>query len=155
MSSDSRQGKDRFLRDMPGKGKERSSFRTFHGVNGKIRILVVEDDPSVRKALYFSFEKVGYRPKTVDSLSGARMLLVDGQFDLVVTDYQLAPGETGLDLLEYLKRKKPDLPVIVISGVDEDDLPDRAVHLGAYAFFRKPFELSLLLESCEAALSTA
>jgi len=130
-----------------------SSPKMPYALHGRKGILIVDDDPLVRKALHFLFDKIGYSPMVVVSLTDAYQLLGDGQIDLVVTDYRLAPEETGLDLLGYLQRKRPDLPVIVMSGSDEGGLAERAEQAGAYAFFRKPLELPEFLQSCQQALN--
>ncbi len=126
--------------------------RTSPALNGRKRVLIVDDDPLVRRALHLLFDRAGYRPTMEASLSGACQLLGENQIDLVVTDYRLAPGETGFELLGYFQRKRPNLPVIMMSGADEEGLVERAMEAGAYAFFRKPFELSVFLRSCQQAL---
>ena len=151
MARNSNRAEKSTLSDMPA--ELCSSPKTSTVLNGRKGVLIVDDDPLIQKALHFLFDKTGYDPTVAASLSGAYLLLGNGQIDLVVTDYRLAPGETGLELLGYIQRKKPDLPVIVMSGADEADLAERAMFSGAYAFFQKPLELSVFLRSCQQALN--
>ena len=74
--------------------------------------------------------------------------------DLMVSDVIL-PGETGPDLVAALKRKKPELPVIYVSGYTDDRIrPESLVESGA-RLLRKPVALRELLETVEGALADA
>jgi len=116
------------------------------------RVLIVEDDPNVLKSLYFCFKKAGYAPEKADSLSIAISILKGNNIDLVVTDYQLSPYETGMDLINSMKGNKNSTPVVMISGMSNNNLPDMAISNGAYAFLRKPLDIRMLLDTCKAAL---
>ena len=126
-----------------------------HIEDGRKRILIVEDDLLMQKSLLYCFKREGHLPEVADSVKEARIMLSEVPFDLVITDYQLEPGETGLDLLVELKTQSPDLPVVVMSGLNEESLPGLSKVYGAYAFYQKPFDLADFVNSCKDALREA
>jgi CheY-like chemotaxis protein len=81
-------------------------------------ILVVDDEELPLTLRKLVLEKQGYRVITARSAAGAMQLLESSHVDLVLTD-QLMPGGTGVELARAVKRTRPELPVILISGVNE------------------------------------
>jgi CheY-like chemotaxis protein len=81
-------------------------------------ILVVDDEELPLTLRKLVLEKQGYRVITARSAAGAMQLLESSHVDLVLTD-QLMPGGTGVELARTVKRTRPELPVILISGVNE------------------------------------
>ena len=75
-----------------------------------------EDNPLVLRKLVL--EKAGYQVITADSGTEALRLAASQAFDLVLSDH-LMPGMTGTELAEQLKAKNPELPILLISGVNE------------------------------------
>ena len=84
----------------------------------KTVILCVDDEEIPRKLRELVLKKQGYEVITVGSGREALEALAIGQFDLVLTD-QLMPGMTGTELTRQIKSSMPDMPVIIISGVNE------------------------------------
>src|SRR4029079_2564555 len=87
---------------------------------GDETILVVEDNPSVRKTVMRQLRDLGYRP--VEAENGARALdLIDGglTFDLLLTDVVMPGGITGYQLADQLRATRPDLKVLFTSGYNE------------------------------------
>lgn len=134
------------------------------------RVLVVEDDPGVADVISYRLSRCGVSPGDValapDAL--AAMEALDRQrFDLVLLDQRLPQSsrdlrpsdETGRELLRYVRRRRPELPVIVMTayvGLNAAaiaDTPVQLMKLGARDFIRKPFEQSP--ESLEDKISAA
>jgi FixJ family two-component response regulator len=106
-------------------------------------ILLLDDDPSVRRDLGELFRMSGF---AVKSFSTARELLSyhrpEGPACLVL-DVMLPDGN-GLDVQRHLAKTDPDLPVVLITGHMNDALRERALGSGAFAFLAKPLEWSAL-----------
>ena len=103
------------------------------------QIFLVEDHPVMREA-YASV--IGAEPDfdlcgSVESAEEAiEALRDDGPCDLVVTDIRL-PGLSGIDLVGHLRASRPDLPVVVVSGHEDDVHVRRALDAGAAQFVSK------------------
>ena len=116
-----------------------------------MRVLVVEDDDALRDSLGKSLKGDGWESEEVGSAQEAMEKVVKRPFDLVVSDYNLGPGEDGLSLLRYLREEGFSLPTILISGHGEGWLEVAAREWGVFAFFVKPFPLEPFLKSCRQA----
>ncbi len=111
-------------------------------------ILFVDDEPPARELLSLYFRKKGLTVTTASSGAEARDLATKGQFGLAIVDVGLA-GENGLDLLSFLKRDHPRLPVIIFTGLGREELLQAAMAAGADGFMRKTSSLdSLYQEVC-------
>lgn len=102
-----------------------------------LRLLIVEDDPDTRFLLEAALVQ-HFGERTVHAVDGVgRALELDPtQFDLVLTDMNLPDG-TGLDLLQALLKRRPDLPVIMVTGESVTDLALTAIRTGAYDYLTK------------------
>src|SRR5262245_55060068 len=112
----------------------------------KHSILVVDDEPSIRASLRMILQHSGYT--FLEASSGQEALeKVGGQEpDAVILDVKM-PGMDGLEVLEALRRRGSDLPVIVVSGHGDIETAVKATKLGAFNFIEKPFgEERVLLE---------
>jgi CheY-like chemotaxis protein len=116
------------------------------------RVLVVDDDLSLRVLAALLLEHSGYSPIAVASVTRALARLDEGGVDLVVTDLRM-PERTGLDLLSSLRVAYPRLPAIVMTGSADDRLVSRALELGARVILRKPFSADELRVAVESALN--
>ncbi|MEW6072028.1 MAG: response regulator transcription factor [Planctomycetota bacterium] len=114
-------------------------------------VLVVEDDPAVRRGLVDSLEFAGYAVIETGDGEEARRLLLGVDLDLVLLDV-LLPGRDGFALLPEIRRSKPALPVIMVTarGADEDRV--RGLRTGADDYVVKPFSSTELLARVEAVL---
>ncbi len=107
------------------------------------RILVIDDEPQIRKFLTKSLETSGYTVIDAPSVFEARAKLWAKQADLALLDLQLPDG-SGLSLLNEL-REWSDIPVIVLTVQNEDDQKVAALDSGADDYLTKPFSLPELL----------
>jgi DNA-binding NtrC family response regulator len=115
-------------------------------------ILVVDDEKNIRRTLGMVLSGVGYRMLEAGSAEQALECLKNPQhpIDLAIVDLKL-PGQSGLDLLESMKRDdaSSDIPVIVISGHASVQDAVLAIKLGASDFFEKPLNRDRILVSVE------
>lgn len=110
------------------------------------RVLVIEDEHSVRQLYVQTMKIEGYEATGATNGKEARRLLAETEFDLVITDI-IMPEEEGLETITLLRREKPHLPVIAVSGgarVGPEPYLDIARRLGACYTFTKPVDLSQL-----------
>lgn len=115
------------------------------------RILLVDDEESVRYALGKCLRRAGHVVVEAADGSDALRQCELSRFDLVITDI-IMPGVEGMELIAKLIRRSPDLPVVAISGggrVDREEYLSMAAVLGAAAILAKPVEPDALLELTE------
>ena len=105
-----------------------------------INVLVVDDDPQFRSLLDKALEKVGYTVMTAVDGEEAFNLFQHNKFDLVITDV-LMPNVNGIDLVKKIKNENPWVPVILISGFEEESTIRKKVDFDDIYFLRKPFSL--------------
>lgn len=103
------------------------------------KILIVDDDPLMRKTLSNLLRREGYG--TAEAGGGEEAIRhLDGEiFDLVITDLHMEPM-SGLELLKAIKPGRPDLEVIVVTAYGTIDVAVEAMKLGAFDFVTKPFQ---------------
>lgn len=113
-----------------------------------MRILVVDDDSSIRNMLTFVLNKSGYEPTGVEDGESALDKLRKETFDLIISDIKM-PGISGIDLLKKIKAIDGEIPVIMITAYASTDDAVEAMKLGAEDYITKPFnidELKILIE---------
>lgn len=111
----------------------------------KKRIIVIEDNPMVVKSLEFKLTKDGYDVVIAPDGRKAMEMLEKESFHLVITDLML-PFVNGSELIEHIKNNIPELPIIVLSTSNQEDIITDAFNMGVNDFITKPFspnELSL------------
>jgi len=101
------------------------------------RILVVDDDPLVRKSLSSLLDLEGHEVEMSDSVEGARALLSSSSFHLILTDIKM-PDADGFALLETAQQECPQTLVVMITGYGSIEQAVRAVKMGAYDYLTKP-----------------
>ena len=114
-------------------------------------ILIVEDDEELRPMLVSVLEDEGYEVR--EAANGERALEQAREFffDLIITDVRMG-GMDGLETAEAIHRVQPDVPVIVVTGYAQENVPLRAIRQGAFDYLFKPFQLRELLLCVERAL---
>jgi FixJ family two-component response regulator len=110
------------------------------------RIAIVDDDKSVRKALFRLLDGASFEVRAF--CSGRDLLESLGSFrpDCLVLDLQM-PEMTGLDLQRHLSRAGPAIPVIVITGHDSPSARSESLALGASDYLAKPIDGDVLIAS--------
>jgi len=106
--------------------------------SGCQRVLVVDDDPFVRRSLGRLLEQQGYETACASDAADASRLLEEQAFDLALCDVRL-PGESGLELVERVAADHPEVAVIMVSGLDDQQVAETALELGVYDYVLKPF----------------
>ena len=109
----------------------------------RFRVLVIDDDPGVRDYMEALVSRQGYSVVAVADGEQALQTLEETQPDLVSLDVVL-PGMDGLQTLSELKKRLPDVPVVMLSGHGQARNIVEAMRLGASDFLRKPFEVEEL-----------
>lgn len=109
----------------------------------RTRILIVDDEDSIRFGMRGFLESRGYGVVDADSCQRARELFQASPPDVAVIDYRLHDG-SALDLLRDFRRIEPDVPVIVLTAYGSIDLAVQAIKEGAEQFLTKPIEMPAL-----------
>lgn len=104
------------------------------------KLLIVDDDSSMRMALYESLSSCGYEVETAENGADALVKFKNGQFAGVVTDMRM-PKMSGMDVLRGVKRISPETPVILITAYGTVNTAVEAMKEGASEFIMKPFSL--------------
>ena len=118
---------------------------------GRPRILVVDDEESIRellsKTLALADYEVDLAPDGRTALDRLRLI----QYDLLITDLRM-PGVDGLTVIREARRLKADLPVIIITGYSSEASAIEAINLGVQGYLTKPFRVPRVLASAAKAL---
>ena len=117
----------------------------------KQKVLIVDDEASIRNSLLESLTTEGYDAETAESGEEALAKCHGTVFDLVITDLRL-PGVTGLDILKALRNQGNPIPVIMMTAYGDMETALKAMRGGAYDFIPKPFKLSAIKKQVKAAL---
>jgi two-component system response regulator PilR (NtrC family) len=104
----------------------------------KTRILVVDDERSMREMLTILLEREGYEAVEAKNGQEALQLFETSLFDLVISDIQM-PGINGIELLARIKNLAPEVPVLMITAFATAEQAVDAIKLGAFHYFTKPF----------------
>jgi DNA-binding NtrC family response regulator len=105
------------------------------------RILVIDDDRSVRHLIAKAFEDTDVQVVPAASAEEGMRLLGEAQSDVVLLDI-LLPESSGLDLFERIRTADPKLPVIFITSLSSSDTAIKAMTLGAFDYLLKPLDLA-------------
>ncbi len=114
-------------------------------------ILVVDDEPNIRRMLASLLTAEGHRVETAADGASGLSAAAGGTADVVLLDLAL-PDTTGLDVLESLRREQPTLPVVMMSGRATLGDAVRATKLGAFHFIEKPLSPEAVLLTVEGAV---
>ncbi|MFQ5459025.1 MAG: sigma-54-dependent transcriptional regulator, partial [Myxococcota bacterium] len=112
------------------------------------KILVVDDELSMREFLEIMLKKAGYDVESVADPEQALMHVENDTYDLVITDV-LMPKMNGLDLLRKIKEVSPEVVVLMMTAFATTETAVQAMKEGAYDYITKPFkvdEIQLIIE---------
>ena len=132
-------------RDRPGHAGSWEADMTDRG-----RILVVDDEESIRFTFQCFLEDEGYRVATAVDYPSALQLVAEQEFGLAFVDIILG-GKSGLDLLGELKARSPGTEVVMVTGAPTIETASHAIRLGAIDYLVKPVRQDALLRATEIA----
>ncbi|MEM9223621.1 MAG: nitrogen regulation protein NR(I) [Pseudomonadota bacterium] len=115
-------------------------------------ILVADDDGAIRTVLNQALSRAGYEVRCTGNASTLWSWVERGDGDLVITDV-IMPDENAFELMPRIKKRRPDLPVVVISAQNTFMTAIRASERGAYEYLPKPFDLNELISVVGRALA--
>ncbi|MCC2606209.1 sigma-54-dependent transcriptional regulator [Planctobacterium marinum] len=107
-------------------------------------VMLVEDDQGLREALYDTLELGGYKVVVCECAETAISRINEVKVDLIVSDIQMT-GMSGIQLLQVVRNKFPNLPVILMTAYAQIDDAVTAMQSGATDYIAKPFEPDVLL----------
>ena len=119
--------------------------------HGRARVLVVDDEASIRDLLSKTLALAEYDVDTASDASTALGRVRASQYDLLIADLKM-PGMDGLTLIRQVKRIRSELPVIIITGFSSESSAIEAVNLGVTGYLRKPFRVPEVLAAAAKAL---
>src|SRR6202007_1434470 len=111
-------------------------------------VLIVDDEPNIRRTLSLQLEGRGHRVRAAGSIEEAKREVAGRRFDLALVDLRLGTG-SGLDLMSWLRAEYPELKIVVITAYASIETAVEAMQRGASDYLSKPFgpmELDLALE---------
>jgi len=115
------------------------------------RILVIDDDPNIRRVLQRMLDRAGHEVAVaVDGVEGLRLFAAEA-FDLVITDI-IMPRREGLETIVELRRQKGGVPIIAMTGYVGRPYLDAAARLGACEVLFKPYDNHQLMAAVDRAL---
>jgi putative two-component system response regulator len=115
-------------------------------------VLVVDDEPMLRRVLVRILSGAGYRCSEADGVPAARRVLDDAPVDLVLSDVNM-PGENGFALLRWISENHPRTGVIMVTALADVRAAEPAAQYGALGYVLKPFEASEILINVATALT--
>ena len=116
-------------------------------------ILIADDDRAIRTVLSQALTRAGFQTRSTGVASTLYRWIEEGEGDAVVTDVMMPDGD-ALDMLPTIKRRRPDLPVIVMSAQNTVMMAIRAADSGAYEYLPKPFDLKELVSHLRKAVES-
>ena len=113
------------------------------------RVLVADDSSTMRKIVLRSLQAVGVT-ETTEAADGTEAvnLFKPGDFDLVLTDWNM-PGKTGLEVVQEIREKDKDVPIIMVTTEAEKGRVMQAIEAGVSDYLVKPFTADTLREKLE------
>ena len=109
-----------------------------------VRVLVVDDEPSVLRALELILRKKGHDVVALDSPIAATQRLASEDFDVAMLDIRM-PELSGIELLNAVKHRRPEIEVVMMTGHATVETALAAVKAGAYDYLTKPLDVRRFL----------
>lgn len=108
-------------------------------------ILVIDDEPNLRRSLSLILQQAGYKVVAAASAEEARVAMQDCMFDLIFLDLKM-PDINGMDLLPEIRRMYPDLPVLILTAHATMETAIEAVRKGARDYLLKPVDPERIID---------
>ena len=110
-----------------------------------LNILVVDDDKNFTFTLCEILRSEGYQCKSANTVKEAREILINGNFDCILSDVKM-PEQTGTDLYKYVKKINPHLPFILMTAYTSSEVIEEALNSGVLAALPKPINIRSVLD---------
>jgi excisionase family DNA binding protein len=135
-------------------GRGAAPARTTPAAPGRARILVVDDEETIRELLSKTLALADYEVDVApDGRTGIdRMRIIP--YDLLITDLRM-PGVDGLTVIREARRLKSDIPVLIVTGYSTEASAIEAINLGVQGYLTKPFRVPRVLAAAAKALGEA
>ena len=117
-------------------------------------VLIIDDEPDIRELLEITLLRMGLDTLTAGNVEEALEQIKEHEPDMCLTDMKLPDG-SGIDIVRYLQKEHPQIPVAVITAFGSMDTAVEALKAGAYDFVSKPVDLPKLRELIQTALKLA
>lgn len=117
----------------------------------KTKILIADDDDSLRRVLEFQLQEAGYTVISVSNGAQALEMFSGEDFDCVITDWRM-PQLSGLEFIQRASAIRSETPIIVITAFGDVETAVSAMRSGAFDFITKPFDRQAILMTVEKAL---
>ncbi len=117
-------------------------------------ILIADDDAAIRMVLTHALSRAGFRVRAASNAATLWSWIEHGFGDLVISDVGM-PDESGFDLLPKIKKRRPQLPVIIMSAQNTVLTAITAAEKGAFEYLAKPFDLNELVEISKRAIQSS
>lgn len=114
-------------------------------------ILIVDDEPDILDLLSITIRRLKLSPITAGTVSEAKALLAEHTCQLCLTDMRLPDG-SGMDLIQYVQEKHPEVPTVMITAYGSIDVAIEAMKHGAFDFLSKPVDLEKLRAIIQSAI---
>lgn len=117
------------------------------------KILVVDDEPELRKAILFDLKRRGC--ETYEAANGTEAVQIASihAIEVIISDVRM-PNGNGIDLLKAIRAKHPTLPIVLLATGFADLTEPEALQMGAYALLEKPIDRKKMLGLLELSVST-
>lgn len=106
----------------------------------KAKILVVDDEESIREFLEIMLKKEGYEVTLAEDGLKAKELVQKKSFDMIISDLQM-PNMTGIELLKFIRQNYPEIVFMMITAFGTTETAVEAMKMGAYDYLTKPFKI--------------
>jgi len=117
------------------------------------RALIIDDEPDIRELLSITLNRMDIKTEVAIDVASAKQLLVEKTFDLCLTDMKLPDG-SGLDIVQYVQKNMPELPIAVITAHGNMDTAVLAMKSGAFDFVNKPIDINALRRLVNTAITS-
>lgn len=107
-------------------------------------ILTVDDEEMIRDLMVTALSREGYRCFQAGRAEEARSVLQNNRIDLAILDIMM-PGISGVDFLKELKELSPETVVLMVTAISDTETAMKCIHLGAYDYILKPFDIDRVL----------
>ena len=116
-------------------------------------LLIVDDEKEICEMLSRNFRMLGYSVKTASNGIEALDLLAKAPVDVVISDIMM-PKMNGMEVLRRVKETHPEIKVIMVTGMAQEETQEQAMSLGAFHYLPKPFDPDLFSQLVQRALTS-